>query len=64
MKNRYRQRMVFEFDVWADSEDDATEIVAEYYHEIAHEWNPETLLLDEEDQTFDPINEDEDEVTA
>lgn len=61
--NRYRQTMRIYFDVWADSEDEATEIVAEHYHEIAHEWNPETFLLDEKHPRFDPINE-PDEVTA
>ncbi len=58
--NRYRQTMTFTIDVWAKTEEEATNSASDVFFYMSHEWFPETTILDEDDQTFSPINERED----
>lgn len=53
----YRQVMIYTFDVWADSEEQATERCADVFFDIPHEWVPAHTeeVTDEDD--FYPINE-------
>lgn len=60
---RYRQTMTYTIDVWAETEDDAHELASNVFFDMAHEWWPVTTVLDDNDESFYPINE-PDEVTA
>lgn len=60
--NRYRQTMTFIIDVWAETEDDATDFASDVFFYMAHEWHPVTTVLDDDDESFCPVNE-PDEVT-
>lgn len=57
MKKMYRQTMVYTFDVWAEDEDNAAEILSDVYFDIPHEWVPAHTeeVMDEDD--FYPVNE-------
>lgn len=55
----YRQSMIYTFDVWAEDEEDATEIIANMFHEVPHEWWPVHTEVVDVDDDFNPINEEE-----
>jgi len=61
MKKRYRSTMIIGIDVWADDEEDAVQKCADHYFDFVHEWSPSlTEELDEDDDWFHPMNEEED----
>lgn len=57
MKKRYRQTMTFVIDVWAEDKDEATDLIAEYYYDVPHEWHSDKTEIVVEDDYFFPINE-------
>lgn len=61
MKCMYQQSMVQTFYVWATSEEEATEIIGNAYHEVPHEWNPDLceVVRESERDYCCPINEED-----
>lgn len=57
MKKRYRQTMTFVFEVWAEDKEEATDLLADYYHDVEHEWHPDKTEIVGEGDYFFPINE-------
>lgn len=59
MKKKFRQTMTLVIDVWAEDEDEATELIADYYYDVPHEWYPDKIEIVEEEDDFFPTNEQE-----